>query len=209
MLSHEIIDEETHIDKGINARLKELGYKLLGAGADQQAWLEPSTGYVLKIFGTSSNGTFSNSQKMFYKWAKFCEKNKDNEFLPKFYGIETFVFNNDNYIQFRQEKLVKTSDKMQEITQAMINYAEDGTPFKEFISELKNDRWGNYGVITSYIKDEKNLKWMKKFYKTAHALKKIADKKGWVYDIHEDNVMMRPDGTPVIIDPWFAGWGQS
>src|SRR5258708_2521701 len=120
MFTHEIINEETTIDDGITKRLKELGYKFLGNGVDQQAWLEPSTGYVLKIFGTSSDGTFSTSQKMFYRWAKFCEKNKDNEFLPKFYGIETFVFNNDNYIQFRQEKLVETTNKLQGITQFIV-----------------------------------------------------------------------------------------
>jgi hypothetical protein len=208
MLSHEIINEETHIDDGITERLKELGYKFLGNGVDQQAWLEPNTGYVLKIFGTSSNGTFSTSQKMFYRWAKFCEKNKDNEFLPKFYGIETFVFNNDNYIQFRQEKLVKTKLNLMEITQDMVESADKNKSFKEFVKQVKNNaEW--YPLSYRALDDDQNVTWMKKFYKTIMALNKIADKKGWTSDIHSDNVMMRQDGTPVIIDPWFAGWGNS
>ena len=56
---------ESSIDPGIVQALRSKGYKPLGSkGADQQAFLEPGSGLVLKIFGTegdSSSSSRSNS----------------------------------------------------------------------------------------------------------------------------------------------------
>ena len=48
------LTEFSSIDKKIDKILTVKGYKKLGSGKDQTAYLEPGTGYVLKIFGTQS-----------------------------------------------------------------------------------------------------------------------------------------------------------
>jgi hypothetical protein len=42
---------------------------------------------------------------MFFAWAKYCMKNTDNPFLPRFAGYESFVLDGDRYLQIRQEPL--------------------------------------------------------------------------------------------------------
>ena len=36
-------------------------------------------------------------------------------------------------------------------------------------------------------------------------LYKIGRSKGWIWDLHYGNIMLRADGTPVINDPWVIG----
>ena len=103
MKIHEFIPEEQLDEAIIDRKIKEIlvnkGYKFLGAGVDQAAYLEPGSGQVLKIFGTqSANGLtssgkpqFTKGQRMFFFWAKYCMDRQNNPFLPKFYGFESYV----------------------------------------------------------------------------------------------------------------------
>ena len=109
----EVLDEFSYTDHQIKRILQKKGYKFLGAGVDQSAYIEPSTGYVLKIFGSQEGSKgFSPDHKMFFKWAKFCMKHQDNPFLPRFYGYESFKFEGDMYLQIRTEQLF-TDKKLQ------------------------------------------------------------------------------------------------
>ena len=107
MNAHELTEWST-TDKKIERILKSKGYKKLGAGVDQTAYLEPGTGFVLKIFGTQGGKKFSRDHQMFFVWAQFCMKNSQNPFLPRFDDYESFVLDGDRYLQIRQEILQKT-----------------------------------------------------------------------------------------------------
>ena len=37
---------------------------------------------------------------------------------------------------------------------------------------------------------------------TMSKLYKLGEKKGWGWDLHYGNIMLRADGTPIINDPW-------
>ena len=102
----QVLDEFSTMARGIRKALEKKGYRALGAGVDQEAYLEPNGQTVLKIFGTQGNTKkLSADQKMFAKWADFCQRNSDNPFLPKFSGWETFDYKGELYLQIRTEFL--------------------------------------------------------------------------------------------------------
>ena len=55
MKAAEILVEESDIAGGVVRILRQKGYKYLGSGIDQTAFLEPRTGLILKIFGTTDS----------------------------------------------------------------------------------------------------------------------------------------------------------
>lgn len=89
MKTKEFIIEFSDTDPEIEKILSNKGYKKLGAGVDQTAFLEPGTGLVLKIFGTHEshlrNGMgrpeFTASQRMFKFWADYCNAHSNNPFF--------------------------------------------------------------------------------------------------------------------------------
>ena len=107
MRAEEFLCEKTIFDKGIEQTLVQKGYKKLGQGSDQMVFLEPGTGFALKIFGTEKAGKsgFTKGHNLFFKWANFCMKNSNNPFLPKFNGYKSFVYHGQTYLQIRQELL--------------------------------------------------------------------------------------------------------
>jgi hypothetical protein len=194
----QVLDEFSDHDSGIRKALEKKGYKFLGAGVDQMAYLEPSTGYILKIFGTQGGKDFSQDQKMFFKFAKFCMKHQDNPFLPRFYGYESFEFKGKTYLQIRTEQLFKNKNLQHAVS--------------ELGDELKRDTMRGYRhpdsagwmkeikkTILKTVKTPDRLELLIQTLKTLY-LKGSKNKYRW--DLHSDNIMVRKDGTPVINDPW-------
>jgi len=194
----QVLDEHSKIDLGIQKALEKKGYKFLGKGEDQSAYIEPSTGYILKIFGTQGGKDFSRDQKMFFRFAKFCMKNQDNPFLPRFYGYESFEFKGNTYLQIRTEQLF-TNDKLQQAVYELGKFIK-----------LKNQR--------GYVNPDSNA-WFTSFKKDLLEIVKTPDrltlliqtltelyltgsKNKYRWDLHSNNIMVRKDGTPVINDPW-------
>ena len=196
----EQIDEysDNHVD--ITKILRTKGYKKLGQGVDQMAFLEPSTGQVLKIFGTQVNTrgsggkTFSRDQKMFFTWAKYCKANKKNPFLPKYSDFTNFVFDDHTYLQIRMERL-------QEIGKLGRNCATAALFVERNLNFYDIDHI-TAAYIDKYLKKRlgKNLDL---FIRTIYQVYKMAEDYGWAKDLHHNNFMKRGN-TPVIVDPWVA-----
>ena len=213
-IEEEILDEWSDTHPGIKRELKKKGYKYLGAGVDQTAYLEPGTGLVLKIFGTqlmtsgSDGNQLSEDQKMFIIFAKFCITKKDNPFLPKFSGFERFVFEDQTYFQIRQERLKKVPRKLGRMLEDLADdIARSYQDANEFITNEKaqaasDDYYADsqdniyYALISKFGEQETH-----RLIKTIFALNKIASQKGYTFDLHAGNYMMRGN-TPVITDPW-------
>jgi hypothetical protein len=135
---------------------------------------------------------------MFFKFAKFCMKNKDNPFLPRFYGYESFEFNGKVYLQIRTEQLFK-NEKLQhaisrlgdfvraDIVQGYHEPAND-----DLIADIEKD-------ILKKVKTPERLELLKK---TLNELYSTGSKSKYWWDLHDENIMVRKDGTPVINDPW-------
>ena len=206
MKAYEFIDESTitessWIANGVRSELEEKGYEFLGSGVDQMAFLEPGTGYVLKIFGTQNYikwqpTKFSKDHKMFFTWAKFCMKNPNNKFLPKFFGFDSFVYNGGNYLQIRQEHLTESGELGLLLWQLGL-YLERGFSVNSVLeSEARTlDNTVDKAVAIMGSKED-----LVAYLSTVRALMDIG-KRRWNWDLHRGNIMMRGD-TPVILDPW-------
>lgn len=255
------LNEWSSTDREIIDTLKNKGYKYLGNGVDQTAFLEPNTGLVLKIFGTQMHTrphgdgrkkpVFSDDQLMFFRFAKFCQKNSNNPFLPKFSGFESFYFENKVYLQIRQERLRSCGDELGSFLETISEYV-DILSFKDFCKRYKKSvkenttrynawddsdntgynsntgrnnsnysdfddeehdtyqspgkqhlkgYWSEEQIFAKLLKDlgEDNFKL---FYNTMKKLAKISESKGWTFDLHSGNFMLRENGWPVIVDPW-------
>ena len=198
VIDEETLDEFSDHDSGIRKALEKKGYKFLGAGVDQMAYLEPSTGYILKIFGTQGGKDFSQDQKMFFKFAKFCMKNKDNPFLPRFYGYESFEFKGKTYLQIRTEQLFKNK-KLQHAVSELGDVLKRDT--------MRGDRYydsaGWINMIKKTIfKTVETPDQLELLIQTLNKLYSKGSKNKYRWDLHSDNIMVRKDGTPVINDPW-------
>jgi hypothetical protein len=201
---------------GVRKALMDKGYKYLGSGVDKQAYLEPSTGQVLIVFGYRKGiKDFSPDQRMFINWINYCNKNRGNPHLPKFSGFESFKFQGQNYIQARMEALREVSDEVaylvhniDEVTQqvgrgnfddaieSLAGYAQD--------SSYEGDAALWYDIKTA-IRLLGGKKQAKNLLDTVHTVKKFGKRHGFNIDLHRGNYMQRPNGTIVVNDP-FVLW---
>lgn len=227
MKSKQFITEFSTYDGEITRVMTKKGYKLLGSGVDQTAFLEPGTGQVLKIFGTQpGTGTerYSKDQLMFIYWANYCAAYKNNPFLPKFSGWETFDWKGNKYLQIRMERLGPLPDGW---AQALSELAGDNYTYEKDEYEAERERNKQIADRAAQIgTDNRDSWWGKKrersqaqvahnelviqlgregYDRLLHTLEdlfKTSRKKGWGYDLHGGNFMIRNDSTPVIVDPW-------
>jgi hypothetical protein len=201
------LDEWSNTDKGIRTALEAKGYQFLGKGVDQTAYLEPGTGLVLKVFGTNGKSGFSADQKMFFTWHDYCVNNKDNPLLPRFYGHDSFMWQNSRYLMIRTEPLKKAEGSMRRVLDDLgwmsRSWLQDkGHSVNGFVKSLKNKRQGDYATLTRALGGPKGVLQM---VTTLDDLMKIGKAKGYRWDMHGSNFMRRSDGTPIINDPWVMG----
>lgn len=224
LFGHSLVTE-AYTDAGINDYLESKGYKYVGGGIDQSAWLEPGTGLILKIFGTdterksSFKGRLSREQKLFKVFADYCMRHEDNQFLPNFLGWEPFQFKGKTYLQIRMERLFPIDDDdVGEALAGIGNEASVSDDFESFIERYLNhqqndDDDDNYALYDGLEKLILHIgkDGLKKLWLTIHDLSHEAERHGfasWLgdaIDLHQDNFMYGSDGHIVISDPYHAG----
>lgn len=202
----------------IRKYLEKKGYKHLGKGVDQSAYLEPSTGKILKIFGTSEKNIgdkFSKDHLMFKTWVNYCDAHKDNEFLPKYDGWESFEYDNKKYLQIRMERLQKLPKELGQFLSTFgyhANAMAGGAPKSHYkwFQDMLNGK-GEEGNSFEIDNDEMDKlivllgkEGVTKLWKTLVELGKIRAKHNYGWDLHGGNLMHRNDGIPVIVDPWIV-----
>lgn len=207
-IPEETLDEYSYTSSDISVELKKQGYKFLGRGVDQMAFLEPGTGQVLKIFGTqtrqsnpsNSGPEFTNDHKMFFAWAAYCKKHANSPFLPKFSGFESFKFDGDTYLQIRQERLDplprKVGGPLWQLSNT-INKSGGRSDSKSIMYAFKTLDTDAFKALDKYLGTKK----FQELVNIVYELYDIGQSKGWRLDLHDDNYMMRGK-TPVIVDPW-------
>jgi hypothetical protein len=211
---------EAYTDDTIRPILQKKGYKFLGKGVDQTAYLAPD-GMILKIFGTSRSAKqgsiqLTRSQKTFKAYADYCKAHPNNPFLPQFSDWNLFHYKGRPYLQIKMERLfpfTKGASGINNVLSALADKAEYGNSPKQkqdFIKGYVNKNWGQQNtdnfnkLITLVGEDGFNQLW-----DTITDLKKVARKIGLGnLDLHSGNFMLGGDGEIVISDPFFAGWGS-
>ena len=209
---------EAKMDPEIKKILTQKGYKFLGRGQDQDAYLAPD-GTILKIFGyeRGSQG-FSEGQQSFIDFANFCMKNSNNPFLPQFGGWNQFEFKGQKYLQIKCERLFDfkkakagpIAEQLAELVERVEAYgAEKG--FERFM-QYNYDEFGAYdeqqavGSLIALVGGEAEVKLL---CKTIEQLSRLARQKNYGLDLHRGNFMLGSDGEIVINDPFFTGTWRS
>lgn len=214
----EYLTEWSWVSPAVDKALLAKGYKLLGSGADQWAYLEPGTGHVLKIFGTKKakwHEGYTKDHLMFKFWVNYCEQHSGNQFLPKFYGWEGFELAGKSYLQIRMEKLKKLPMGLSQALHEIAQYI-GRSPTKERVDLIiknvqdlndEDNRVGKFLTDVEVLNIERLVVLLgeKEFtllLSTIADLAEIANKNGWHFDLHGGNFMHRSDGIPIIVDPW-------
>ena len=194
----QVLDEFSTMARGIRKALEKKGYEALGAGVDQEAYLEPDGKTVLKIFGTQGNTKkLSVDQKMFAKWAEFCQRNSDNPFLPKFSGWATFNYKGELYLQIRTEFLSDSGQLGRSISK-LGDALDAGSA--DYYTIATNPRTAeNYKIVSNAV-GEKNVPLL--LNTLLELIYKTHQKKTYNWDLHGGNIMLRHNGQPVLNDPY-------
>lgn len=220
---------EAYTDPEIKKILLSKGYKYLAKGADQLVFLEPGSGLILKIFGTSrgksgSASDLTNAQKSFKTFYDLSKADPNNQFLPNIIEYSQFVFKGKPYLQIRMEKLFEFNSPgvqdWNEVLADMADAIEKNQSFDKFWNEafepISKKQFIHKQISQTIRRDTKQQliihlgeDGLQQLWNTVVMLKKVARKNGYVLDLHEKNFMLGNDGTPVIADPFFMGWGQS
>lgn len=195
--------EGTDIHYGIEQHLKKLGYKFLGAGVDQQAWLAKD-GSVIKIFGTHGK-KLTDSHKMFFEWKKFCDKWKGRTHLvPHHIQYSKFMYEGNAYLQIRMERLFKLTPEIERYIEEyvdMARIAKSKEDFMDAVAHLASNKFSSWQAdgmtsSTGAIQD------IGDFYVIIKELSRAADRNDWQFDLHDGNLMLDDEGYLVIVDPW-------
>ena len=199
----QVLDEFSMFDRGIRKELENKGYQALGAGVDQEAYLEPGGQTVLKIFGTQGNkDKLSHDQRMFVKWAEFCQRNSDNPFLPRYSGWTPFKYKGETYLQIRTELLRSPKTPQEKNLVAAISRL--GYAFERygisFLDLSKNKLSApSYRLVSRAVGEDNVPLLMNTLLELIH---KTITKKRYNWDLHPGNIMLRPNGQVVINDPY-------
>ena len=198
------IDEMAgEVHGGIWAYLHDKGYKFLGGGIDKQVFLEPGTGNAFIVFGTRRGYTeFTPDQKMFADWVRYCEQHSNNPHLPKFSGLESFVYRGQTYIQSRMEPLKEASKNIGDILHFIVDYSDaPGTNYMDVILDMLDDT-SIPDTFDQVIEKLGGAKSAAGLIDTVREVVQFGMKHGFSIDLHRGNYMQRADGTIVVNDPY-------
>jgi hypothetical protein len=208
-------DTESESSKQIIAKLKQLGYTLLGSGHDATVWTKDA-GSVIKILMPSIDQESSNNA--FLVFYEFCQTHK-SPFLPKFVNIggvhhSAFELNGTQYRQIAMEKLapLPSGSLMEKMVWALSDLSSIAfIKWQNVKQQLKSaEFWehfpnpGNHTEeITQALSNPQLEKQYASLFNIMQQLYQTGQKRGLSWDLHTENVMARGD-TPVITDPYLS-----
>jgi hypothetical protein len=224
MRAHELTTiTEADFAPGIKDTLIQQGYKFLGQGVDQQAYLAPD-GTVLKIFGTRgvSRGSMqlTRAQEAFKLFADFCRANSNNPFLPEFSDWNMFHYDERPYLQIKTERLFEFQDKfkiwaevLEEIADRAVRSKDQDT--KDFwlrtrvIDPIGDGLFSEARIVAAQeLVLHMGAQEFNQLWDTIYNLSQLARQNGIIMDLHDGNFMLGSDGHIVINDPFFTGSGS-
>jgi hypothetical protein len=212
LIAEATLDEHSYFDSHISDVLEKKGFRFLGQGMDQAAYLSPNGRAVLKIFGSGFRFTPKNktgrtrSQEMFETWVNYCQQHADNPFLPKFIPGEggevwrPFEFGGRRYLQIWQEHLPRANRNLNRGLTIMDDIIEE-VGISKFLSG-KFDATNRDHSYMDLAKRQLGPQGFQLMARTLAELHELADIGRYRPDLHNENFRSRADGTPVILDPW-------
>jgi hypothetical protein len=222
LMKEEVLDEYengTDNSRQIFAKLKELGYERLGSGQDATVWSKDDAS-VIKILMPSDKPY--NAENGFLTFYNFCQQHKDLPNLPKFIDIggahhTVFTINGTNYRQIAMERLLPIPNNSFE--EAMVWALSDMCMDRSYrvweqVTDtlISTDIWlGCESPVAEYMHElvwekmrHSDMDGYKLLFTTMQMLYMAGKQAGLGWDLHTENVMIRRDGTLVIVDPFYS-----
>lgn len=210
----------TENSKAIFAKLQGLGYEKLGSGLDATVWAKDEN-HVIKILMPRRTlpSEVANAERGFVTFYDFCKAHPELPNLPKFIDIggqghTVFEINGTPYRQIAMERLLPIQNGSFEEAMVWIlsDLAKIRAPWPNIVSMLKKpDTWSvdpnlfhMPAVVAKRLADSVVNKQYGILYLTMSRLYHSGLKSGLGWDLHTENAMLRPDGTIVIVDPFYT-----
>ena len=197
-------------------QLRAAGYQYVGSGADATVFAKDDS-HVIKILMPEDMGT--KAEQVFRKFYEFSMSHQDLACVPRFNEVNTIDINGKDYTQIEMERLspIEKNSFIEGLIWFLSDYINTNTPWPTVESELVNpETWEIYSpnYANAFAKTWQSLlenpasKKTYAMYRQLYNVMKLLyttgtiNKFGW--DLHTSNVMLRQNGQPVIIDPWFS-----
>lgn len=211
----DIFDEGTYDQRPtIDATMAANGFHKLGDGVDALVYTKEE-GKVVKIL-SPLNDNLRSAKFPIMSFYLFCRQHANSPYLPKFYPVDgkpwkDFYIGEDRFVEIHMERLqpFPMKNAMGQLLVQMIAIASHGKTWEQFLKRYSDfsklpsyDR--NLPVVFKQVLDSpEHKKMFKDIFAIAHQLAVVGDQRGYEFDMHIDNIMMRGN-TPVITDPWVA-----
>ena len=219
MRAQEFIAEaetDTPNAKEISNQLRAAGYHHVGSGADATVFAKDDS-HVIKILMPEDAG--SKAEQVFRKFYEFSIAHQGLACVPRFNEVNTIDINGKDYTQIEMEKLspIQTDSFVEGLIWLLSDYTSTLTPWETIERELAESKtWEIYSskyantfakTWQSLVENPASKKTYAMYIQLYNVMKLLystgnINKFGW--DLHTANVMLRGNGQPVIIDPWFS-----
>ena len=227
LMKEQVIDEyegsvyPTENSKAIFDKLQGLGYKKLGSGADATVWAKDSD-HVIKILMPRRTlpSEVANAEKGFMTFYDFCKKHPELPNLPRFIDIggehhTVFDINGTPYRQIAMERLqhIPNGSFEEAMVWMLADLSKYGASWPNIVQQMKKSiTWQDSGMKMKNIPQEVARRFADQAVSTRYGILSVTMgrlyragiRSGLGWDLHTDNVMMRRDGTLVIVDPYFT-----
>lgn len=195
--------------KEIERTLRSSGYRRLGGGVESSAWSRDA-GQVIKIIMPDQTGP-DTAMRTFQDFYRLTKK-VPSPHWPKFYSMQDqtgrasefarFLIQGRPYMQIAMERLTGIESIEAFVVELMGRAVKQGRPWSWVQRRLirsYSDR------VQEYVRE--NQQQLQDLYSAMIVAHQQGQRLGYVWDLHQGNVMRRRDGTLVITDPWIR-WSK-
>lgn len=167
--------------------LEKMGWEMVSEGSYSLVFSNPAKSYILKVN--------KRPDPAFAKFAALARRSKNSHF-PKISDMKRLRLYKNTYHIYLIEKLVPVAKSIaQNLADAIENIGEQARFKKRIITVEELAEIFMEPKIKYYLKRNPSLI-------TASSLLGLKRAPGLWFDLHNENIMKRTDGTVVIIDPY-------
>ena len=209
-------ETDTPNAREISNQLRAAGYHSVGSGADATVFAKDDS-HVIKILMPEDVG--SKAEQVFRKFYEFSIAHQGLACVPRFNEVNTIDINGKDYTQIEMERLapIEKDTFMEGLIWFLSDYTNTTQPWETIERELADpNTWKDYSpnyantfakTWQSLVENPASKKTYAMYIQLYNVMKLLystgnINKFGW--DLHTANVMLRGNGQPVIIDPWFS-----
>jgi hypothetical protein len=189
----------------VDAYLQRAGFEKIGAGMDAMVYSKDSN-TVTKIIFPTEVADMNLSVKTFKMFYNFCKRAR-SLYLPAFSEVKELEIAGEKFQAVIMERLYPIPEASYEeaIVWLLGECAQKKMPWEQVYEYTQEpDAWryydGAYDLNQIVYEPPRESEWRGFYEAMVKTFNALPSKRYW--DLHTENVMMRADGTPIIVDPW-------